>query len=97
MNFSLAFWVGVAIFIIGLFNKKLAGWITFLGFLPFWLAATAGVIGVALNPSTANTAAANIMDQGTKMVFDEIVGTYIVGTAIGWIPQLFMSKKHSRG
>jgi hypothetical protein len=32
-----------------------------------------------------NNATANIVNQGTKMIFDEIVGTYLVGVIMGTI------------
>jgi hypothetical protein len=97
MNFGAAFWVGVLIFLVGLVDKKWAAILTLAGFIPFWLATVTGIIGVTIDPSTASNATANIMNQGTNMIFDKIVGTYFVGIILGWVPQMFLSSKTARG
>jgi hypothetical protein len=85
MDFWLSFWVGVIIWCLCLFDKRIGIIAGIVGFIPFWIAAATGLIGVTVDPSTTNNATSNIMNQGTKMIFDQIVGTYLVGLIMGAI------------
>lgn len=85
MDFWLSFWIGVIIWVACLFDKRIGVAVGILGFIPFWIAAATGLIGVSIDPNTVNNATTNIVNQGTKMIFDEIVGTYLVGVIMGAI------------
>ncbi len=84
MNFWVSLWIGVVIAVVALLNRKWAIIITLAGFIPFWLMAYTGIIG----PS------ADLATQRSKMMFDEIVGTYIAGIAFGWIPVLLFGRNN---
>jgi hypothetical protein len=84
MNFWLSFWVGLFIFVLALINKKLAALFTVIGFVSFMLTVMTGLVSVSADPNTVNNVTTNVVNQSANMMFDEIVGTYLVGALFGW-------------
>jgi hypothetical protein len=80
MDIILAIGIGLVIFGAGLFNKRWAGWLSFFAFFPYWLAAVGGILGFPAEQASSG------------IICGQIMGTYLTGVALGWIPQLIIGK-----
>ncbi|MFA4836993.1 MAG: hypothetical protein WC749_13100 [Dehalococcoidia bacterium] len=81
--------VAVCICVLRLIDTKFALLFSLIGFLPFFVAVLLGIVSISnVDPATmdqvAGKATERIMNQGSGLIFDEVVQTYIVGVFFGW-------------
>ena len=84
MDLGLSIGIGLIILGIGLYSRKWAALVSFLGFLPFWLAGMTGILGIKIDSGTAL--------QAARVLCGEIFMTYLVGVVLGWLPYFIKSK-----
>ena len=53
MDIGLSIGIGLMIFGIGLYSRKWAGWLSFLGFFPFAVGAVSGILGFIFDSAIA--------------------------------------------
>jgi hypothetical protein len=84
MDLGLSIGIGLVILGIGLYSRKWAALVSFFGFIPFWLAGMTGILGIKIDPGA--------VDQAVRILSGEILVTYLVGVALGWLPHIIKSK-----
>jgi hypothetical protein len=84
MDLGLSIGIGLIILGIGLYSRKWAGLVSFFGFFPFWFAGMTGILGIKVDPDAAGLA--------LRILGGEIIVTYLVGVALGWLPHLIIGK-----
>jgi hypothetical protein len=84
MDLGLSIGIGLVILGIGLYSGKWAALVSFFGFIPFWLAGMTGILGITIDPEAAG--------QAARILSGDILVTYLVGVALGWLPHFIKSK-----